>query len=38
LPEISSSGSDEHERIDKIPKSSNEPPTSYDPNTRNADP
>jgi len=38
LPEISSSGSDEHEGIYKIPKSSNEPSTSYDRNTRNADP
>ncbi|KAL4119014.1 hypothetical protein QTP88_011887 [Uroleucon formosanum] len=38
LPEISSSGSDEHEGIDKILKSSNEPSTFYDPNTRNADP
>ncbi|KAL4119702.1 hypothetical protein QTP88_012490 [Uroleucon formosanum] len=38
LPEISNSGSDEHEGVDKIPKSSNEPSTSYDPNIRNADP
>ncbi|XP_060855554.1 zinc finger MYM-type protein 1-like [Metopolophium dirhodum] len=38
LPEISSSGTDEHEGIYKIPKSSNEPSTSYDRNTRNADP